>query len=171
MFECSLVLLTNLHNPLFNGAFDDISCDVNWLVLPQSMDTVDRLLFDGFIPPSVHQKYICASRSVCLIRIIFWLPLYSQLAIVKLRPTPPALRDISKISGSSVFWPNSSMVLARCAWLIVPSNRLWLVISLILKVYSKPAYSRRIPCLVSVVSIKSTSNQRLPVRPHDKFPT
>lgn len=30
------------------------------------MDTVDRLLFDGFIPPSVHQKYIYAIRSVCL---------------------------------------------------------------------------------------------------------
>jgi hypothetical protein len=42
----------------------------------------------------------------------------------KFKPTPPAFSEMSKITGSLDFLPNSSIVAARWDWLIEPSNRL-----------------------------------------------
>lgn len=54
--------LTNLHYPLFDRALDDVSRDVDWLVLAQPMHTVYSLLFDRLVPPCIHHKHVCGCQ-------------------------------------------------------------------------------------------------------------
>ena len=55
---------TDFHNPLFNCSLDDIPSHVDWFILTQTMDSVNSLLFNSFIPPCIHHEYVYLSANI-----------------------------------------------------------------------------------------------------------
>jgi hypothetical protein len=82
-----------------------------------------------------------------------------RFAIVRLRPTPPAFKEIRRIKGSLISLPNSSIVVARCAWLMDPSKRLF-----VSRGHRRGSMTHKYltPSLVKVVSIKSKASACAP---------
>lgn len=54
-----IALSRGLRIGLTDSALDYVSGDEDRLVLPQPVNSVDSLLLDGFVPPSVHHENIC----------------------------------------------------------------------------------------------------------------